>query len=111
MKGRKILGLAIGIIGIALIFVAVYINNQVASGEEQISSAKQKVNSIDNLFSVTPESKQIGSTLTTPAKRKIKEGEAEVTYYSQLAKNIQIGAIILIVLGSGLFFFPSRKRG
>ena len=110
MNVRRGLGIAVAVCGVVLLFVSFYIRGQVAEGEEQISSAKQKVGTIDKLFSVTPETKQLGKGITDPAHKQIQEGEQQVSYYSQLSGKIQIGGIVLIIAGAVIIFYPTRKR-
>ena len=110
MNVRRVLGIAVAVCGVVLIIVSFYIRGQVAQGTEEISNAKQKVSTVDKLFSVTPESKQLGKGITDPAQKRIQAGEQQISYYSQLSDKIQIGGIVLIIAGAVIIFYPNRKR-
>lgn len=109
MSPRRIVGVVLLIGGIALILISFYIRGQVEHGNEQISSAKQKVDTVDTLFSATPQTKQFGQGITNSANQKIQSGEEQVAYYTRLSNKIQIGGIVLIVIGAVVLFFPKRK--
>ena len=110
MNIRRILGIVVVIAGIALIVISQYIKTQVAEGNLQISSAQQKVDQGNKLFSLSPYSKPIGQQMTGSAQKKINAGQEQVAYYDQLADQLQIGGIILIVIGAVIILIPRRAK-
>ena len=70
MNGKRILGILILLCGIAMILGSVYIKQRVAEGKMQISSAQNKVNQGNSLFSLNPVSKEIGKGVTGSAQKR-----------------------------------------
>lgn len=112
-KNKKTLGIILMIVGCVLFFFSMYIHTEVAEGQEQISSAKQKVGVVNKIFSITAPTDQVGQTLTSPINKKIAEGENEVTFYDSLAKLLKIGGIVSFFAGAALILFnrSSPNRG
>jgi hypothetical protein len=110
MNIRRILGIVVVIAGIALIIISQYIKTQVAEGNLQISSAQEKVNQGNKLFSLSPYSKPIGQQMTGAAQKKINAGQEQVAYYTQLADQMQIGGIALIVIGTVIILIPRKSK-
>lgn len=100
MNFKRIIGIVVIVIGIALVSVAYYIKQEVAAGEKKIIEGEKSVKKTDALFSLTPVTKDVGGGLTSSGKKKIAEGKKEVAYYSALAQWLQIGGIVLIVGGA-----------
>lgn len=109
MNIRRALGILVLIGGIVLIFISNYIKGQVEEGNLKISSAEQKVQQGNKLFSYNPLSQQVGKQITGSAQKKINAGKEQVSYYTQLADNLQIGGIVLIVLGIIIVVIPRKK--
>lgn len=109
MRAQKILGIAILVAGIVLLGFSFYIKQQVAEGEEKISTAQRRVNQGNALFSLTPATKAIGERMTSSAQRKINEGVFEVGRYKDLAEWFQVGGIVFIILGAGIIFLDKKK--
>ena len=110
MTPKRILGLVMLIGAVAMMFASYYIKNRVAEGKEQITSAQQKVDQTNSLFSLNPISKEIGHGVTGSAQQQINEGKEQAGQYATLASWLQIGGIVAAVLGIGLIFFGGRKR-
>lgn len=109
MSGKRIFGIILVLAGIALIFTANYISNQVEAGKEQISSAQKKVDQGNSLFSMSPYTKDVGQQITGSAQNKIDAGKLQVIQYETLAGKLKIGGIALIVVGV-LFIILGRKK-
>lgn len=103
------LGIVVLAAGIGLLGFSFYIKQQVAQGEEQISTAQRRVNQGNTLFSLTPATKEIGNRMTSSAQRKINEGILEVGKYKDLAGWFQVGGIVCIILGAGILVLDKKK--
>lgn len=110
MNIRRILGVVVLIVGLALIVASQYIKGRVAEGESQISSAQEKVNQGSKLFSLSPYAKPIGEKMTESAQQKINAGKEQASQYGQLADQLQIGGIVLIVLGAVIILIPRKSK-
>lgn len=110
MNLKQIMGLLAVIIGIALIIFVLYGKQQIAVAKGEISSAKKKVDQGNQLFSLNPYSKEVGKHVSGGITKKIQNAEHTVEYYEALFIWCQVGAVILIVGGSGLIYFCRSKR-
>lgn len=110
MSIQRIIGLIVLIGGVALICISMYIKTQIVAGNEQIASGEQKIKTMDTVFSLSPATKQVGSAVTNSGKQKIAKGKEEIAYYTALASQLQIGGIILIVAGAGIFIFGKKRK-
>jgi hypothetical protein len=108
MNSKKIIGIIIGICGIAMILFSIYISNQVGEGKVKASKAQSQVDTGSWLFSQSPATKEVGKALTGAAQSKIDEGQRQITYYEGMAKWLLIGGIGFIVIG-GVILFYRRK--
>lgn len=105
MKFSRVLGIIVIIAGIAMFFIANYINAQVSEGKGKIASAQQKVNQGSGLFSLNPVSKEVGKHVTDAAQKKINEGQQMIQHYEGVAGMFQTGGLIAVVVGVGIFIF------
>lgn len=112
MNYKKIIGIILIVVGVAMIFVSNYIIDQVNEGKLKISKAEKQVQQGKSLFSLTPITKAIGDKAASSAERKIDAGKAQVSEYEELAGTLHMGGIILIVAGVGVFAlgFLSQKK-
>ncbi len=109
MNIRRILAMVALIAGIALIGFGQYIKMKVAEGREEISDAQTKVDRSGALFSLSPYTKQAGEQLTDSAQKKIDEGKQEVGHYAALAYQLQLGGIVIGILGIIFLIIPRRS--
>jgi hypothetical protein len=107
---KKIIGIIVFVAGVALLCTSYYIKDQVEEGKGQIKSAQKKVNTANKLFSLTPETKQLGQGATNSAQKQIDAGKQQVGYYEDLAGKLQIGGIVLMVVGVGIIFIGGKKK-
>ncbi len=107
---KRIFGILIFIVGVVLICYAQYIKKQVAEGTLKVSSAKQSVETGKGLFSMTPVTKEVGNLVTGSAEKKIAAGQEQIDYYSSLANKMQIGGIVLVIVGAGMVILFWRRR-
>ena len=106
---RRIIGIVILIIGIALIGFSMYIKGRVAEGRGQISDVQRQVDTGTGLFKFNPITEEVGKELSRPAQKKIDRASQEANEYEQMAKWLKIGGIILIVIGAVVIIIPKRK--
>ncbi len=109
MNFKKIISIVLVVVGALMIGGAYYIKDQVAQGKIELSGAEKKLSRGKSLFSLNPISEEVGKQFTKSADRKIADAHDQIAYYSNLAENLQIGGIVLIVLGVGLFIFYGRR--
>ena len=105
---KKILGLLLIAGGITLLGISYYIKHEVEVGKEKIASAQEKVDIGKKIFSMNSTTKEIGKIATSPIEHKINNGVRDVAYYEKLAYELQIGGVLLFVLGMGLLFLPKK---
>lgn len=110
MKILRIVGILVVIAGIVSLFVSNYISEQVEEGRGQVAGGERKVKQAQQLFSFNPVTKQVGEGLTGSAQKKIAMGKEQIAYYEQMAQTLQIGGIVGIVAGAGLFLFSFSKK-
>jgi hypothetical protein len=91
MKKKKITGLIVLIVGIALIVFAVHSMNRIANAKEGISA-------ITTPFSNEPAGKFVGDVL-----------EGKASQYDVQVKLCLIGGIVLAVIGGGMLLFCRKK--
>jgi hypothetical protein len=107
---KQVLGGIIFVGGLGLLYLAHYINVQVAAGNLEILSGQQKVNQVNGLFNMSPYTKDVGKGMTSGAQQQINEGKNTVEYYAMVANRCQIGGIAALVVGAGMVFFFRKKR-
>ena len=112
MLFRKISGIILAIIGIAMYLTSNYIADQVFEGKNQIASAQQKVDIANGLFSQSPYTKGIGGAVTSSGQKQIDEGKEQVSQYELLANRLHTAGVVIFIAGAGLFFlgFAGKKR-
>lgn len=109
MKRMNIFGIALIIVGAIMLLFSNYIAEQVAAGKLRISSAQGQVDTANTLFSQSQYTKPIGGLFTGGAQNRINAGNVQVSEYAALAHMLQIGGVILILVGIGVLFL-GRKR-
>jgi ABC-type multidrug transport system fused ATPase/permease subunit len=105
----RILGIVLVIAGALFLYFSHYINTQVAEGRSEISSGQTQVDTITNLFSVNPVSKEVGKQFTGSAQSRINEGTIEANQYAEYANWFMIGGIITIVAGAVVFLLMKKR--
>lgn len=109
MNFKKIISLALVLIGALMIGGSLYIKNEVAKGRIELLDAEKTLDAGKALFSLTPVTKALGHKLTESADRKVDDAHIEVAYYANLAENLMIGGVISIAFGLLLFVFYARR--
>lgn len=109
MKGKKIVGIIVIIVGVVLFGVSNYIQNQIGEGKEKIAAAQKKLDQGQSLFSVSPVTKELGKGVISSGQKKINAANRTVAYYQDLAQKLQIGGIALVVVGA-LFLFVVKGQ-
>lgn len=110
MNWKQILGAVAIVLGVVCLFLSHSIAVQVGEGQEQINRGQSQVNQGKKFFSGNQVTKEVGNQLLfNPAEKKIREGQAEVDYYTTVAQQLNVGGIILILGGAGAIYFFRRK--
>jgi hypothetical protein len=110
MRSHKTIGTVALILGVVLLGSSMYIKSEVLAGQEQVASGERKLNALDRVFSSNSATKSYGSQITKSGRSKIAQGKEEIAYYTSLANKLQIGGIVLIVVGAGFLLFGKKKR-
>lgn len=110
MNSKRILGLVVLIVGVILLFVSHYIEGRVAEGQEQVKGAQKKVNQGNSLFSLSPATKDAGQQLTKGAQKKIDAGKQQISHYADIADQLQVGGILLVIVGAGIILICRNKK-
>lgn len=112
MRGKRITGIVLLIVGIITYLLSDYIAQEVALGKEKIANAQKQVDTGNSLFSQSPYTEDAGKILTDRAQGKIDAGQAEVDKYEKISKTLHVGGIILAIVGAGFLIvsFRSKKR-
>lgn len=112
MRLKRILGIILLIVGIAMFFLSNYITEQVTAGKHKIASSQKQVDQGKGLFSLSPYTKDIGKEIAGSGQKKIDEGKQKVAEYEQTAHWLRIGGIVLAILGILflIFSFVGRSK-
>jgi len=92
-----------------MFFFSMNIMDQVGEGRARISSGQQQVDQTRGLFNFTPVTKEVGRGMTSSSQRRIDAGTSEADSYQQMANQLKIGGIVLIIVGVGIFFWGRKK--
>jgi hypothetical protein len=109
MKVKTIAPIVVGLIGAGMLLFSGYIAKQVAAGNLQIMQGQKQVDTVDSVFSSNRYTKPFGKQLAGSGQKKIDAGKEEIAKYELISKRLQIGGVILIVIGGASFFYW-RKR-
>lgn len=109
MNAGKVLAILIALAGIVSIGTSRYIMTQVEQGKLEIASGQSKVDSANSLFSLNPLTEKYGKTFTESGQNRINQGKLDVERYSEMARWLKIGGIVLLVVGLGVFLISRKK--
>jgi peptidoglycan hydrolase CwlO-like protein len=107
---KKSIGFVVVILGVVSILFANYIHGQVDAGKQKVSSAEKKVGQANSLFSLNPVVKEIGQEATNRAQDKIDEGKETIGQYERIAQWLQMGGIVLVIVGAGIVLVSFLKK-
>lgn len=110
MNIQRIVGIVICLCGLVMIGAAFYINGQVEQGRQEIAAGQQKINQVKGIFSLTSQTKPLGDTLTSSGQQRIAMGQQQADEYAALANKLQIGGIVLAIVGLGIALFWRTRR-
>ncbi len=102
-------GIIIIIIGAIFIICSMYIKGQVNDGKAQVKGAQEKVDQGNRLFSITPESEEVGKALSRPVQGKIDEGQQDIDKYEAIAAWLLVGGLVFAAGGIGSLIIHGRK--
>src|SRR5260221_8636498 len=102
MNSKKMLGIGCIIIGAVMLFFSNYIADQVAAGKLRTASGQRQIDTTNSLFSQTQYTKPFGSVITGSGQERVNAGNLKIAQYETLQGKLQIGGIILIVIGIGI---------
>jgi hypothetical protein len=113
VNAKKILGLIAIVGGVVLIGISSYIKNQVGEGQEKVAEAQKKIDQGQGLFGLSPVTKQIGQGAINKGQAKIASAKETIAHYQEVAEQLQIGGIALIVIGAAVMIIgrePKKKK-
>ncbi len=110
MSTKRIIGIIIAACGAFMLVFSNYISKQVQEGRGKISRAQSQVDTGNKLFSINPITKEVGKGISGGAQRRIDAGSMEADEYAVLAHQLQIGGVVLLIVGCGIVFLSSRKK-
>lgn len=99
MNVKKVIGILLIIGGVGMIGMGSYIKSQVEEGKQKISSAQEKVDTGNSLFSMSPATKELGQGITGGAQKKIDAGKRDVKVYEAMSEKFKWGGIASILIG------------
>lgn len=94
-----------------MIFISNYITTQIKEGKIKITRAQKQVEKGRGLFNYNPVTKEIGKGVTGAAQKKIDAGKQMVTDYEVIAHRLQVGGIVLTIIGAGIVIFDIIGKG
>lgn len=106
---KKIFGILLILLGIALIGTSSYIKVQVEKGKAAVGGAERGVAVGKGLFSLSPITKEVSKEAMSGIEKKIREGKGEIAKYEKIASWTFYSGIILIVLGAIILFLSKKK--
>lgn len=109
MNSRKMLGIGCIIVGAVMLFFSNYIADQVAAGKLQTASGQRQIDQTNSLFNRTQYTKPFGSVVTGSGQARVDAGNLKIAQFETLQGKLQIGGIVLIVLGIGILVFWRKK--
>ncbi|MBI5346909.1 MAG: hypothetical protein HZB76_07200 [Chlamydiae bacterium] len=109
MLKKRIFGIIIALLGIALLLTSFYIKSRIEEGKKQIAEAESKVNQGITLFSLNPITKEASKGFKESAQQKIDAAIEMVTYYETVVLWSQVGGALFVILGAGIVFMGRKK--
>ncbi len=112
MNARRIIGIVMCGVGVILIFLSLYMKDQIAHGNVEISQGESRMKTGKTLFGTNPYTKEAGNQMFfNSGDERIRAGKDEIAYYEARSNQIMTIGIISIIIGIVLVVIPvSRKR-
>ena len=107
---KKFFGMIVIIIGVLGLLGSWYIKNEVKKGEQKISATEQQMDMGDKLLSLSPQLQEGMQGVTGSIQDKVQDGKEEVVFYTDIAKWLEVGGILFLVLGVGVLFCGKKYR-
>lgn len=109
MNSKRIIGTMVLICGVAFVALSIYIKGQVEAGKVKVEHAEKQIDQGKHLLPLNPMTKKIEKEVTREAEARIEEGKEKISTYEAIARSLQIGGIVLIVLGGVTILIPRKK--
>ena len=110
MHTKRVVGVIGLIFGISLVLFSIYIMHHVGIGKVKIANAQEKLNEGTGFILLNPIAKNVSKGAVEEAEGKIEQGQKDVVFYEEVAEWLEIGGIVIGVIGAGLIAFPKRKK-
>ncbi len=109
----RVLGVLVVILGGSLFYFSNYIAEQVEEGKQQVVEGQKKVDTVRNFSALSPYTKDLGGMVADSGQKKIDAGKQDIHKYSQLANQLHLGGVIVVITGFcliGLSFIPKKNH-
>ncbi len=109
MRSKRVIGIVVGVVGIAMIFTAHCIRQQTDEGSVKVTRAQQKMDAANEALAKDKNAKQSRGA-TSSIQRNINEAKVQIQEYGSLATWLQVGGIIFVLGGVGTLFLTRKKK-
>lgn len=113
MNIKRISGIALVVVGVALFFLAGYIADQVEEGKGKVAKGQGQVDTIRDVSGSNRYTKDVGGIFADSGQKKIDAGKKEISKYETIVLELRIGGAILVAVGGFLIVYsiPRRRSG
>lgn len=112
MQGKKVAAVILLVVGGASLCFSSYIQSQIDAGQQKIQKVQKSVDTGNKIFSFTPQTKELGESLSKPIQKKIDSGQMTIDNYQKIASYLSIGGWIFAIIGAVFLiysFFVKRS--
>jgi hypothetical protein len=86
------------VLGISSLSVSGYIDSQIKAGQQELSSAKQKMQTYGKVSSKVPLSQPLNKQITKQADAEMAQGQMKISYYQSVSFVLKITGFILFLV-------------
>lgn len=108
MKMKKKWGVIVLLLGVIFLAGSFYIKGQVEEGNQKVAKTEKQMDLGDKLFSITPETKEIGKGISGSVDKKLIEGKEQIAFYTSMADWLEIAGVVFIILGMSMILFGKK---